>query len=44
MQERERMRGVKPGEKETAGGGKGQPAGGSAINYKAAVGYLESVK
>lgn len=27
--------------KETAGGGKGQPASGSAINYKAAAGCLE---
>lgn len=28
--------------RKTAGGGKGQPASGCAINYKAAVGCLES--
>lgn len=44
---RQRMRGVKPegeGRKETAGGGKGQPASGPAINYKATVGCSESAR
>lgn len=43
VREAERMRGLEARgrRKKTAGGAKGQPASGSAINYKAAAGCLE---